>query len=360
MAKILIVDDRPLCREFLSTLLKYAQHELFEASNGNEALNKILNEYPDLIITDLLMPTMNGYELVKNIKSNPVLAKIPVIFYTASFLLNEAKLLAETCDVEYVLYKPSEPQLILNTINEALQSHAAAQTVMSTSEESSSKSSLKVKSLASHLNELQQSDETFLQLSQISNRLLSMSELSLQIILERDPAKMLQLFCDGARKIMNSRYCFLGIVDYYDSTKIKHLLMAGDGKSSDGDMSKNLLRCHLIEQILNTNGVINLTTIDEKLMHEFPSIHPTIHTFLGTRLITPTHLYGFMYFVDKIDESEFSFTDIQIINNFSAQVAILYENIQLYDVIQKHATKLQIEINEREKQYQRLKASQHH
>lgn len=65
MAKILIVDDRPINREFLTTLLGYRGHHLLEATDGAEALDVVRAEHPDLIITDVLMPVMDGYEFVR-------------------------------------------------------------------------------------------------------------------------------------------------------------------------------------------------------------------------------------------------------------------------------------------------------
>ena len=105
MAKILIVDDRPLNREFLVTLLGYGDHCLLEASDGAEALELIRTERPDLVITDILMPTVDGYELVSRLRAEPSLADTRVIFYTATYRTPEPYL-AEDCGVSAVLAKP--------------------------------------------------------------------------------------------------------------------------------------------------------------------------------------------------------------------------------------------------------------
>jgi CheY-like chemotaxis protein len=62
MAKILIVDDRPTNRQFLVTLLVYTGHHLLEAADGAAALDMARRERPDLVITDLIMPSMDGFE----------------------------------------------------------------------------------------------------------------------------------------------------------------------------------------------------------------------------------------------------------------------------------------------------------
>src|SRR5204863_2768638 len=95
MANILIVDDQPANREVLSSLLAYGGHRLLEASNGAEALQVTRGEHPDLVITDILMPVMDGYEFVKQLRADPSIAQTPVIYYTAHYLEREARALAE-------------------------------------------------------------------------------------------------------------------------------------------------------------------------------------------------------------------------------------------------------------------------
>src|SRR5690348_12091640 len=97
MAKILIVDDRCENREFLIALLTYSQHQLLEASDGADALALLRRELPDLMITDIMMPTMDGYELVRLLRSEPAIANTKVIFSTAHYLGREAQNLASEC-----------------------------------------------------------------------------------------------------------------------------------------------------------------------------------------------------------------------------------------------------------------------
>jgi len=120
MATILIVDDRPTNRQMLVTLLGYGGHRLLEASDGTEALTVAEAEQPGLIISDIVMPTMDGYEFVRQLRSKPAIAHTKVIFYTASDRKPEAQKLARACGVEHVIVKPAEPKEILGVIEEAL------------------------------------------------------------------------------------------------------------------------------------------------------------------------------------------------------------------------------------------------
>jgi class 3 adenylate cyclase len=73
MSVILVVDDQPANRDVLTTLLGYYGHRLFEAADGAEGLSIAARELPDLIISDVLMPTMDGYEFVRRLRADPSL-----------------------------------------------------------------------------------------------------------------------------------------------------------------------------------------------------------------------------------------------------------------------------------------------
>ncbi|MBW4623590.1 MAG: response regulator [Cyanosarcina radialis HA8281-LM2] len=79
MSTVLIVDDSNTLREMISDVLRQTGVTVVQASDGMEAKEKIDAKSPDLVITDLIMPRMNGYELCRWIKSNPKTEKLPVI-----------------------------------------------------------------------------------------------------------------------------------------------------------------------------------------------------------------------------------------------------------------------------------------
>jgi signal transduction histidine kinase/DNA-binding response OmpR family regulator len=120
MATILVVDDQPTNREFLTTLLAYQGHRLFEATGGAEALELVYAQRPDLVIADIVMPAMDGYEFVRQLRADSEIAATPVMFYTATYNEPEARLLARACGVEHILSKPAEPRTILDTVALAL------------------------------------------------------------------------------------------------------------------------------------------------------------------------------------------------------------------------------------------------
>ena len=83
MKNILIAEDNAVNRELLRELLEARGHAVDEACNGQEALQKIAQSMPDVLLLDLSMPVMDGYTTIKNIRANPAMASLPVLAVTA-------------------------------------------------------------------------------------------------------------------------------------------------------------------------------------------------------------------------------------------------------------------------------------
>jgi len=120
VTSVLVLDDRAADRELMSIVLGYAGYAVREAPSSEVALALARSERPDLIIADLLMPLMDGYEFVQALRHDPDTADIPVIFCTATYELDEVRSLAEVCGVSHVLSKPVEPEEIIRVVAEVL------------------------------------------------------------------------------------------------------------------------------------------------------------------------------------------------------------------------------------------------
>ena len=83
MPRILVVDDDPWILKMVTTVLGKGGHEIHMARNGKEGLEKAKTIDPDLVITDIMMPEMDGWDLVRTIRATPGLSMVPVIFLTA-------------------------------------------------------------------------------------------------------------------------------------------------------------------------------------------------------------------------------------------------------------------------------------
>ena len=109
---ILVVEDQEDNRQILRDLLGNAGYELTEAENGEEAIAAVDRRRPDLILMDIQLPLMDGYEATRRIRTNPDLKSVPIIAVTSYALSgDEAKALAAGCD-GYVT-KPYSPRDLL-------------------------------------------------------------------------------------------------------------------------------------------------------------------------------------------------------------------------------------------------------
>lgn len=127
MATILIVDANPADRRVYLNLLGNYGYRLLEAPDGAQALDLARTEIPDLVITDILMPNMDGFTLVRRLRAEPLLMGVPVVFHTANYDESEIHRLAHASGVRHILRKPAEPQMILRAVNESINQREAPQ-----------------------------------------------------------------------------------------------------------------------------------------------------------------------------------------------------------------------------------------
>ena len=117
--RILVVEDQEDNRQILRDLLASADYEMTEAENGQEALDAVAKERPDLILMDIQLPIMDGYEATRRIKADPATKSIPIIVVTSYALSgDEGKAREAGCDA-YVT-KPYSPRQLLAKIREYL------------------------------------------------------------------------------------------------------------------------------------------------------------------------------------------------------------------------------------------------
>lgn len=120
MHRILIVDDIEENLYFLEVLLKGNGFVVDAAHNGVEALEIARNTPPDLLVSDILMPVMDGYTLCREWRSDERLKGIPLIFYTATFVEKNDENLAFAIGADRFVIKPQEPEVLMTIIREML------------------------------------------------------------------------------------------------------------------------------------------------------------------------------------------------------------------------------------------------
>jgi PAS domain S-box-containing protein len=124
--RILVVDDDAASRYLVETLLTASGYEVTSAADGREALDKARSERVDLLITDILMPRMDGYRLAREWKADPVLSAVPIMFYTATYTDPADEHLANEIGADRFVTKPKEPDELLGIVGELLKTSPAA------------------------------------------------------------------------------------------------------------------------------------------------------------------------------------------------------------------------------------------
>ncbi|MEM9455981.1 MAG: response regulator, partial [Myxococcota bacterium] len=124
-ARILVVDDDPWILRMVTASLRKRQFTVDTARDGRQALDRVRAHVPAVIITDVMMPGMDGWTLVKQLRQDPRLATIPVIFLTA-LAKDEARLRALGLTDDDYLSKPFRFEDLEKRVDAALQPHAGA------------------------------------------------------------------------------------------------------------------------------------------------------------------------------------------------------------------------------------------
>jgi DNA-binding response OmpR family regulator len=117
---LLVEDDRDIS-ELLETALTFKGYRVMTASNGSEGLKAIQNEHPAIVITDIMMPKLDGFGLVQRLRINPETRTIPVVFISATYVAAEDREFSLSIGVTRFIQKPVDLEAFLVTIKELLE-----------------------------------------------------------------------------------------------------------------------------------------------------------------------------------------------------------------------------------------------
>lgn len=349
MAKILIIDDRPVNRQFLTTLLGYQHHDLSEASDGAEGLRVAREQRPDLIISDVLMPTMDGYEFVRRLREEPEVGQTPVVFSTAHYLSRESQALALKCGVTSIIYKPCEPQTVLDIVASALAGRVEAgpAPLPEPKEFDHEHQQLLTNKLAEKTD----------QLRDVNTKLTALVELSTELARERDPVQLLDRYCSVAREVIGARWTLVVLLEPTRKT-VQHLGIVGIELEDSPALRSALLETGIFKTVVAEGRTVclsDVTSTAEAL--RLPKILPRAESLLVAPLSLRERVYGWICLADKLGFEAFSEQDQQLALALAAKMAVAHDNARLYSESMKYASKLEVEISERTKVERQLHES---
>lgn len=119
--KVLLVDDEREARKILRKIAENFKNQVIEAENGEEGLRMAAEHKPDLVISDVLMPVMDGFSLLRELKSDPALKNIAFIFYSATYTGQADIRLALSMGADHYIVKPSEPESLWAEISKVME-----------------------------------------------------------------------------------------------------------------------------------------------------------------------------------------------------------------------------------------------
>ena len=120
MAKILIVEDDPLMSRLYQKIFTFEKYEVETASDGEEGLDKVRKSKPTLILLDIMMPKMNGLQVLEKLKADPDLKKIPVVMLTNLAGQKDAETALAKGAVKYIVKSEYEPKQVSDMVKGVL------------------------------------------------------------------------------------------------------------------------------------------------------------------------------------------------------------------------------------------------
>jgi diguanylate cyclase (GGDEF)-like protein len=368
MTTILTVDGRASEREFLATVFSFAGYQVLQAVDGAQALAMTRTLRPDLVITDVAIPVMDGAELADRMHDEPAIADTPIIFYTATEGISSARVLAKSCRAAAVLDKASDPEEILAVVETALGRVSdivlppAAVAVPGllgarlpaylrdlTGLQRCLRGMLDKAAEQADARRVAASDSDALEYSfqSLSLRLATLLELDIALAAERNPQGMLSLFCRAARGILGCSHAVMGMMEA-GGTHLKELAACGLDARTLEDLGAMEPTSGVLGAVLDSgkpyrsvDGPVRLDLV------QLPASHPPINSLLVVPIParTSTSQTGWVYFAGKLDGKPFNEEDEKFAVTLAGQLA--FGNLVLYEEVRQHAAELEVEVNER-------------
>jgi signal transduction histidine kinase/CheY-like chemotaxis protein len=328
MRRILIIDDQPINRKMLATLLRSAGYAVVEASDGEEALLRLPNVKPHLVISDILMPTVDGFEFVRRMRESPALGRTPVIFYTATYHEREARTLADQCGIVDILTKPSATETILATVRTALKSRRSPNAPLDRESFERERQRLAISTVTTPTDTVGVDEQWMMDMVGVVQRLAA----------ERDRDALLNTLCAGTRQMTLAQHAVARLLAEDESAVLftsgldDETTATMRPASMDSAVFTDILEEHRPVRMRNPEGLSDTLAL--------PAGHPLVTSFLGVAIESAGRAYGWLTLRNKLGAPEFTEADERIAAMLAALAGIAYENARLHSDLQQRAAAL--------------------
>ncbi|MCA9901498.1 MAG: response regulator [Anaerolineales bacterium] len=341
MTKLLIVDDNLTALNSLHSLLVDDGFEVETAVNGEDALNKAQNAPPDVIISDILMPVMDGYSLIRQWVQNTTLKHIPFIFYTATYTDERDLKMALELGAACFIKKPAHPPALLDEIR-----HIAQRTQPLLTETNVEEEPVFLKKYNELL--INKLEEKLLALNQANQRLNILYQASIQFNTIQPIHDLISFALHAYTEALG--YTYATYFAYDNSTQLLHLM------ETVGFLEDQLPKLHkeMVFKLGNPLGLVGLvaqtkqaliipdTSADPRWM----PVNPSLRSALFVPLTQNEELLGIISFqseqVGAFNEED-SFNAMTLANN----LALVIRNAQLFESQRSQMDQLEEKVVER-------------
>jgi len=322
VGKIVVAEDDPEARELLLLLLEGGEYSLLEAADGMEALDLLRAEQPDLLITDIVMPRMDGYELVRRLREDDRTAHTSVIFCSASYHEREVREMARSLGVQSTLAKPFDHQTVRTVVDATLAARSSLADTVSTP-------AVQV-------------------IGNAQERLSALVAFSRRLFGHTEAEAMVESTCHAARDILLAQCAQLVLAD---DEGTRHTCTAS-GLSPE--QVERLLRTRMYTEMLQSlekGGCALFPMVPADTSASGGANQPgDFVSMLGVPVASVSHHYGYLCVINRIGLPGFTDEDLAVARAIAAQVAVAYENARrYYDLEQRVAERTaELEVANRE------------
>lgn len=337
MNKILIVDDIPQNLYMLEVLLQTHGYDVTKASNGIEALDLARKDPPDLVISDILMPGMDGFSLCRTWKLDNQLKHIPLIVYTATYTDLKDEKFALSLGADRFLVKPLEPDAFLAILQEVIQNHETRQAIprkdsIDTQEEFFKEYNQTL---------IRKLEDKMMQLQISNNRLISLYQASCDLQKMKPSSELIQIILQSLIKAAGHQYACYFCLD--DKQRNLSLLVATGFPEKPFEQIKAKLLLHLgeppgfVNQVAHDLQTINIEDVSRDSKWKNPD------TTIQSAYFVPVHhdkaVFGVLGIFSKV-KNAFSKEDEQDIIALSNNMAVAIGNIKSQEQLKKQLNRI--------------------